>query len=567
MGTAERKRRWLLVSPWFILGAVAVLVPLFAFFTWENVSRHREMSTRLLLEKGEAVIRSFEAGARAGEGMDWGSFQLQKLLIETAQQPGVDYLLITDTEGRILADSDPGMVGGFYGAELDPEVVYRQKIAAWRVVSADGGPGTFEVYRRFAPREEPYRGLEGKGREGAYVIFVGLDLEPVLAAQSHDTRYTVITAAVLLLIGVAGIVSLLMALGYRSARASLSRAKALSDSLIENMPVALVAGDPGERVMAINDTAEKLLERPAAEALGKPLQEVLPPSCLNVMRQLTAERPIVEKEFDCTIREGRRVSLEMIAAVLKDDGGALMGRIALLRDLSEIQRLRREVERSQRLAAVGRLASVVAHEIRNPLSSIKGFATYFRQRYAAVPEDVKVADILIHEVERLNRVITELLDYSRPLTLNRAKTNLAELVRNTLRTIERQAQEKGVDLRIDLSRELPGAVIDADRMTRVFLNLFLNALAAMDKGGVLSVTLARHDGTTLRATVSDTGAGIRREDQARIFEPYFTTRPSGTGLGLAIVQRIVEAHGGEIRLESEPGKGTTFTLLLPAGDE
>ena len=567
MGTAERKRRWLLVSPWFILGAVAVLVPLFAFFTWENVSRHREMSTRLLLEKGEAVIRSFEAGARAGEGMDWGSFQLQKLLIETAQQPGVDYLLITDTEGRILADSDPGMVGGFYGAELDPEVVYRQKIAAWRVVSADGGPGTFEVYRRFAPREEPYRGLEGKGREGAYVIFVGLDLEPVLAAQSHDTRYTVITAAVLLLIGVAGIVSLLMALGYRSARASLSRAKALSDSLIENMPVALVAGDPGERVMAINDTAEKLLERPAAEALGKPLQEVLPPSCLNVMRQLTAERPIVEKEFDCTIREGRRVSLEMIAAVLKDDGGALMGRIALLRDLSEIQRLRREVERSRRLAAVGRLASVVAHEIRNPLSSIKGFATYFRQRYAAVPEDVKVADILIHEVERLNRVITELLDYSRPLTLNRAKTNLAELVRNTLRTIERQAQEKGVDLRIDLSRELPGAVIDADRMTRVFLNLFLNALAAMDKGGVLSVTLARHDGTTLRATVSDTGAGIRREDQARIFEPYFTTRPSGTGLGLAIVQRIVEAHGGEIRLESEPGKGTTFTLLLPAGDE
>lgn len=567
MGTAERKRRWLLVSPWFILGAVAVLVPLFAFFTWENVSRHREMSTRLLLEKGEAVIRSFEAGARAGEGMDWGSFQLQKLLIETAQQPGVDYLLITDTEGRILADSDPGMVGGFYGAELDLEVVYRQKIAAWRVVSADGGPGTFEVYRRFAPREEPYGGLEGKGREGAYVIFVGLDLEPVLAAQSHDTRNTVITAAVLLLIGVAGIVSLLMALGYRSARASLSRAKALSDSLIENMPVALVAGDPGERVTAINDTAEKLLERPAAEALGKPLQEVLPPSCLNVMRQLTAERPIVEKEFDCTIREGRTVPLEMIAAVLKDDGGALIGRIALLRDLSEIQRLRREVERSQRLAAVGRLASVVAHEIRNPLSSIKGFATYFRQRYAAVPEDVKVADILIHEVERLNRVITELLDYSRPLTLNRAKTNLAELVRNTLRTIERQAQEKGVDLRIDLSKELPGAVIDADRMTRVFLNLFLNALAAMDRGGVLSVTLGRHDGTTLRATVSDTGAGIRREDQARIFEPYFTTRPSGTGLGLAIVQRIVEAHGGEIRLESEPGKGTTFTLLLPAGDE
>lgn len=111
----ERKKVWLLVPPLVILGAVAVLVPLFAFFTWQNVNRHMEMSTRLLLEKGEAMIRSFEAGARAGEGMSWGSFQLQKLLIETAQQPGVDYLIVTDTEGRILADSDPGMVGDSYG--------------------------------------------------------------------------------------------------------------------------------------------------------------------------------------------------------------------------------------------------------------------------------------------------------------------------------------------------------------------------------------------------------------------------------------------------------------------
>ena len=132
MGTADRKRIWLLVPPWVILGAVAVLVPIFIFFTWENVTRHRDMSTRLLVEKGEALIRSFEAGARAGEGMAWGSFQLQKLLVETAQQPGVDYLVITDTEGRILADSDPGMVGGFYGTELDLEAVYRQKSAGRR---------------------------------------------------------------------------------------------------------------------------------------------------------------------------------------------------------------------------------------------------------------------------------------------------------------------------------------------------------------------------------------------------------------------------------------------------
>ncbi len=555
------------MPPWFIIGAVAVLVPLFAFFTWENVNRHRDMSMKLLLEKGEALIRSFEAGARAGEGMAWGSFQLQKLLIETAQQPGVDYLVITDTEGLILADSDPGMVGGSYGAELDLDAAHRQKTASWRIVTADGGPGTLEVYRRFAPRDEPYGGFEGRSRGASYVIFVGLDMAPVQAAHDQDTRNTIITASVLLLLGVAGIVSLLLALGYRSARVSLSRVKALSDSLIEHMPVGLVALDPAERVMVLNDTAEKLLERPAAEALGKPAEGVLPDACLGMLRALAPERPIVEREFDCAVREGRTVPLEVIAAVLKDDEGALIGRIALLRDLSELRRLRKEVERSQRFAAIGRLAAVVAHEIRNPLSSLKGFATYFRQRYEAVPDDVKVADIMIQEVERLNRVITELLEYSRPLSLDRRETNLAELVRNTLATIERQAQDKGITLRADLSARIPGTAIDPDRMTRVFLNLFLNAIAAMDAGGVLSVAVARHDERTLQATVSDTGRGIRKEDLGRVFEPYFTTKPSGTGLGLAIVQRIVEAHGGEIRLESEPGEGTTFTVLLPVGGE
>ena len=559
----EQEKIWLLVPPWVILGAVAVLVPLFVFFTWENVNRHMEMSTRLLLEKGEALIRSFEAGARAGEGMAWGSFQLQKLLIETAQQPGVDYLIITDTEGRIVTDSDPGMVGDAYGTDLDLAALSRQGAAQWRIVAGAEGPDTFEVYRRFAPREEPYGGFNGQARGASYVIFVGLNMAPVQAAHDQDTRNTIITAAVLLLIGIAGIVSLLLALGYRSARASLSRVKALSDSLVEHMPMGIVAVDSDERVMVFNDTAEKLLGRTSTEVIGKPSSEILPPACMDMLRELGKERPIVEKELVCAVGEGRTVPLEVIAAVLRDDEGALIGRIALVRDLSELQHLRSEVERSRRLAAVGSLAAGVAHEIRNPLSSLKGFATYFRQRYGGVPDDVKIADIMIQEVDRLNRVISELLEFSRPMELKRTKADLAGLVRHTLGTIEGQLRDKGITVKEDMSPGLPEAAVDPDRMTQVFLNLFLNAMAAMDREGILSVGVARQDGRTLRVSVSDTGTGIRKEDLGRVFDPYFTTKSSGTGLGLAIVHRIVEAHGGEIRLESEPGKGTTFTILFP----
>ncbi len=560
-----KKKIWVLVPPWVILGAVAVLVPLFAFFTWENVNRHMEMSTRLLLEKGEALIRSFEAGARAGEGMAWGSFQLQKLLIETAQQPGVDYLIITDAEGRIVADSDPGMVGDAYGTDLDLATLSRQGAAQWRIVAGAEGPDTFEVYRRFAPRDEPYGGFNGRSRGASYVIFVGLNMAPVQAAHEQDRRNTIITASVLLLISIAGIVSLLLAMGYRSARASLSRVKALSDSLVEHMPVGIVAVDPGGRVMVFNDTAQALFGRASEAVIGKPSSDILPPACLEMLRGLGHERPMIEKEFDCTIGQGRMVPLEVIAAVLRDDEGGVIGRIALFRDLSELQHLRKEVERSQRLAAVGSLAAGVAHEIRNPLSSLKGFATYFRQRYGGVPEDVKVADIMIQEVDRLNRVITELLEFSRPMELKRKATDLAGLVRNALGTIEGHARERGIAVQAHLPPGLPEAAIDPDRMTQVFLNLFLNALAAMDRGGVLTVGIARQDDDTLRVSVADTGTGISREDLGRVFDPYFTTKPSGTGLGLAIVHRIVEAHGGEIRLESEPGKGTTFSILLPIG--
>jgi two-component system sensor histidine kinase HydH len=179
-----------------------------------------------------------------------------------------------------------------------------------------------------------------------------------------------------------------------------------------------------------------------------------------------------------------------------------------------------------------------------------------------VPEDVKVADIMIQEVDRLNRVITELLEFSRPMELKRKATDLAGLVRHALGTIEGQARERAIAVQSHLPPGIPGASIDPDRMTQVFLNLFLNALAAMGRGGVLTVGIARQDDDTLRVSVADTGTGIRKEDLGRVFDPYFTTKPSGTGLGLAIVHRIVEAHGGEIRLESEPGKGTTFTVLL-----
>ena len=457
------RRLWAVIPPWTIIGAVMILVPLFVFTALENINRQEEQTTRLLIEKGAALIRSFEAGARTGIGMHWGGFQLQKLLMETAREPDIDYLIVTDVQGTILADSDPSRLGMAYGLDLDLPRIAGEEALAWHRVPNSEGADTFEIYRRFAPTGGPLPGFsdpllqapgaQDKGSPGL-VIFVGLDMGPILAAHKADQRRTIWMAVVFLLIGFAGIVSLLLAQGYRTARSSLLRVKAFSDSLVENMPIGLAAFDGSGILTAFNQTAEVILGRSADEVLGKPAGEILPGNCREVFLEVTAGRRMVEREIDCSIAEGRTLQLEVIATTLEEESGAFLGYVILFRDMTEVRRLQQEVNRNHRLASLGSLAAGVAHEIRNPLSSLKGFATYFRERFSENPTDRETAEVMIREVDRLNRVITQLLEFARPLTMTRVTASLQSLIRHALKMVEGQAREKGIAIETDLPPEI-----------------------------------------------------------------------------------------------------------------
>jgi two-component system sensor histidine kinase HydH len=571
------KKRLVGISPWIIIGAVLVLAPIFLIMTQQNLNRQRAYTTKLLVEKGDALIRSFEAGARTGIGLKWEHFQLQKLLIETAQQPDIDYLIVTDAGGVILADSDPSQLGEIYGMDLDLKRISTSAQLQWRRTSNPEGADTFEIYRQFRPARDGEGAFENRVRpdiartppeaqtdapSGRMVIFIGLDMGPIEAAREVDKRHAIMMGLIFLLIGVSGVISLLLAQGYRSARASLSRVQAFSDSLVENMPIGLVAIDQAGRITAFNQAAESILQQAAADIVGQKANDVLPETCRDLIKTLETQKKIVTGELDCHLANGRKIPLDVIATVLEEEDGA-RGVVVLLRDITEIQHLKKEIARSQRLASLGSLAAGVAHELRNPLSSIKGFATYFRERYRDNPEDEKTAGIMIQEVDRLNRVIGQLLDYARPMTMHRQETPIQSIIQHTFRMIEQQAREKGVVLQANLPANIPAVGVDPDRMKQVFLNLYLNALDAMEVGDVLSVTLTDLPGEHIRIEVGDTGVGIAPEDLGRIFDPYFTTKPSGAGLGLAIVQKIIDSHGGDIQVESTPGRGTMVAIQLP----
>ena len=395
-------------------------------------------------------------------------------------------------------------------------------------------------------------------------IFVGLDMTAIEAAREADTRHFLFMVFILLLIGFSGIILLFFFQSYRATRASLSRIKAFSDTLVENMPIGLIAMDTQRRVASMNYVAGSVLGLSETDVTGSDIGHILPVQFQHQLDALEKEGRLDEIEIEITDNEGRLIPLEISGTTLNEENGESLGYVLLFKDLTEVKGLRDEIERSHRLATVGRLAAGVAHEIRNPLSSIKGFATYFKERYRDVPEDQQTAGIMIKEVDRLNRVVSHLLEFARPIAVSKKPTPIKSLIEDSVMLIEQQADEKKIAIDTELADSMEPVELDPDKINQVLLNLYLNAIESMDTGGTLSISMTK-DGVKNRIEIriADTGSGIREENLAHVFDPYFTTKSSGTGLGLAIAHKIVEGHNGEIYPESRLGEGTTFIVSLP----
>jgi len=260
-------------------------------------------------------------------------------------------------------------------------------------------------------------------------------------------------------------------------------------------------------------------------------------------------------------------SLHLSSLPVYNQDSNFMGRVLLMYDLSELKRLEKEVQRHDRLVALGKMAAGVAHEVRNPLSSIKGFATLLGSKFKDGSQEHEAADLLVHEAERLNRSITELLNYARPTTLMKDTINLGDIVASSLKLISSDAQALGVKISLERGPNIPDIEADRDRINQVLLNLYLNGLQAMENSSrekelAVSVQVDDAEGA-VRIDIKDSGIGIPQESIEKVLDPYFTTKPEGTGLGLALAYKIIDEHNGSIRFTSVEGQGTTVSFTLP----
>ena len=570
------------LNPWLLAGLALILGLAVLVFATRNIQRTRAHLIQNYLEHAEALTWALEAGTRIGMGMHGGSGYFQSLVEETAKQHGIVYLAVTDGQGRILAHNAAVRIDSSLHQPEDMAALGARAEGQGRFVDSPSGQ-VFEVYKNFAPlpgarrsawcapqgrhgrRESSpgHGGPNGTAHEEA-IIFVGLDTGPLNAAVAAEVRTSAIIGALVLLMGLAGFTSLFWAQHYRLSRRQLRDTQAFASEVVTCLPLGLVTTDPVGRIVLANAQAVRLLGRDDQNLSGLDLRALGGLDWDGIVHELATAGSVPERETTLDYGPDRLTPIGLGASRIVNSEGQFLGHLFLLRDLAELRRLQEQVRRDERLTALGNLAAGVAHEIRNPLSSIKGFATYLAGKVHGADRDA--ARAMVQETDRLNRVVTELLEFARPTQMRRTDVDVNQAVERVLRLVRADAEAKGVSVVFTPDSGLPMARLDSERLSQALLNLFLNAVQAMERGGVLRVE-AGMNGARLVLRVADTGCGIAPDLLPDIFNPYVTTKPSGTGLGLAIVHRIVEAHDGEIAVQSHVGQGTVFTLSLPLAPE
>ncbi|MDP6460305.1 MAG: ATP-binding protein, partial [Gemmatimonadota bacterium] len=349
----------------------------------------------------------------------------------------------------------------------------------------------------------------------------------------------------------------------------LARMASSTDRILESMPAALVLASATGEITRLNRSALEVLQiDDPGEVTGGDLSAFLgslDPRLVEALDDALSGRRWAVRE-EVVLGKGRaKRPVGVSITPLTGEGGVPEGVMTCFTDLQVVRNLESRIRRSEQLAAQGELAAGIAHEIRNPLASISGAVQVLRGDDCVDGDSRELMDLIVGESERLNRLIEGFLSYTRDPGTRRERCELSVLVRDVVRLLR---HDRGLTFGKTVLMELPedaGAVIEAEDegMRQVVHNLVRNGLEAMDLGGILRITAEELPDGNVALVFRDTGEGIPPHELEEIFKPFHTTRPGGTGLGLSIASRIVEEHGGSIRVRSTPGMGTAITVELP----
>ena len=500
-----------------------------------------------------------------------------RLMQEIGAKDDIAYLVLQDRQGVVLASRGVTRMSRLTGDAFMEEALAggepRSRLTEYE------GTQVFETVLPFWVDADS-RGL----------IRVALVADAMAVAEARSRRRLAVGAGLLAVVGVALV-------GWITVRQNLhllgeahERIQTYSSRLLEDMADAVVAVDGEGRIAVYNGAAEHLFGVPAGVARGARVDEVLGEGGRILQAALAGERELKGEACQCRTPAGRAVAASVSLSLLRNRDGQVETAVAVIQDLTERRALEADLRRRERLSAMGELASGVAHEVRNPLNAIAVIAQRLQREFVPTADGEEYGQLtgtVRQEVDRVNRIVRQFLELARPPALELTDTDLEALLAGTVHVVESEARQRGVRLELDFA-DLGWASVDTEQLKQAVLNLVMNAVDAVAGDGAhapatLSRTVAEPDASQVAAgvvrlagrrddheiliAVEDGGPGIAATQRERIFDLYHTTKPAGTGLGLGLVQRIVAEHGGRIDVDSEVGRGSTFTIHLPLGTD
>jgi len=403
---------------------------------------------------------------------------------------------------------------------------------------------------------------------------VPTELFPALWQSRSDL---IVVTLLVFLVSAIGIAAVITFLHYDSTRSTLEEVKGLARNILQSIPTGILTLNGSGVITAVNPTAEAVLKRPSEELLGHSYETVFSEG--ETIRSvldgaLRFHRHVSQQDLSYERQDRTPHTIRVSTAELTGDDAEPAGVILQAQDVTDWLALEQRVRIADKLAALHTLSAGVAHELRNPLSAmdlnLHLLEEELRERASLPEQGARYLHVLNAECHRLSIILDNFMKFARPGSVGLHEVNVSALIEHIMALMQFEAEERKIRLEQTVEKPLPSVLGDETAISQVLVNLVVNAFHAMPNGGLCHVSAeARHthDIRRLVVSVKDTGIGIKKEELARVFEPFYTTKSSGTGLGLAIAYRIMEDHGGTIEVSSTPGIGTTAVLTFPVGVE
>ena len=535
----------------FALMVILCLSVLLGFLTRNEVRREKYYLWELARSEGLNIAFSIQA---IGPRLVLNENILKEILI-LLKKEGVNYIDICNVNGKILLSTEEERRNNYVNIQNPGKINYID-------VQGKKGDRLLQVIKPFKwDIDNQLSILKILPIRNSYLV-VGVNLEGYYQRLSQTRRRIIFNYGVIMALVLLGIYVIYKLQETYIVKKTLNEMKDYTSKLLETMDNAVISIDKNGVIKTYNRKSEEIFHKKRAEVLNKNCQNVLnlkiDGECL--LRKTLSEKRNTSREI---ILNGK--ILDITTSFLTNEENEIVGLVAIIRDVTEIKSLNEEVARNKRLASLGKLSAGIAHEIRNPLSSIRGLAQFVYSSFKKNDARKEDLDTIIQEVDRLNLLIVQVLDFAKIKKLNLSQFSINELVVKIVEFLKLEIKNKKIDFHLSLSQEIPSICADENQVRQIIMNVVINAIQAIKINGKIKITTENSklkEKPAIKLIIEDNGIGIPESELSQIFDPFFTKKDKGTGLGLSIVYKLVENHQGEIKVESTEGKGTKFMIFL-----